>query len=69
MKKLLTNHSYVAMHAMQEDGSGHDHSATNGYVEGGPGAQRKHHRPQMRDTFAAIGGMLLPLLTQVGHHH
>jgi solute carrier family 39 (zinc transporter), member 9 len=57
------------MHAMQEDGPGHDHSATNGYVDGGPGAQRKHHRPQMRDTFAAVGGMLLPLLTQVGHHH
>jgi len=57
------------MHAMQEDGSGHDHSAPNGYVDGGPGAQRKHHRPQMRDTFAAVGGMLLPLLTQIGHHH
>lgn len=57
------------MHAMQEDVSGHDHSATNGYADGGPGAQRKLHRPQMRDTFAAVGGMLLPLLTQVGHHH
>jgi zinc transporter 9 len=67
--KILTYHSYVAMHAMQEDGSGHDHSAPNGYIDGGPGAQRKHHRPQMRDTFAAVGGMLLPLLTQIGHHH
>jgi zinc transporter 9 len=66
---MLTYRSYVAMHAMQEDGSGHDHSGANGYVEGGPATQRKHHRPQMRDTFAAVGGMLLPLLTQIGHHH
>ncbi len=57
------------MHAMQEDGSGHEHPTTNGYVDGGLGSQRKHQRPQLRDTFAAVGGMLLPLLTQIGHHH
>jgi len=59
---------YVAMHAVQED-SGHDHShsSTNGYAEGaGP---RKQQKPQMRDTLAAVGGMLIPLLTQFSHHH
>jgi len=58
---------YVAMHAMQED-SGHDHSTSNGYVDGNS-SQRKQHKPQMRDTLAAVGGMLIPLLTQIGHHH
>jgi zinc transporter 9 len=55
------------MHAMQEDSS-HDHPGANGYSEG-PGMQRKQPKPRMRDTFAAVGGMLIPLLTQIGHHH
>ncbi|KKY39168.1 putative zip zinc transporter [Diaporthe ampelina] len=61
---------YVAMHAMQEDHSAqvHDHhSAMNGYADSS--TQRKPSRPQMRDTLATVGGMLLPLLTQFGHHH
>ncbi|TVY68764.1 Zinc transporter ZIP9 [Lachnellula suecica] len=60
---------YVAMHAMQEDAS-HTHEA-NGYAEGSgsSGSQRNKPKPQMRDTFAAVGGMLIPLLTQIGHHH
>ncbi|OLN93955.1 Zinc transporter ZIP9 [Colletotrichum chlorophyti] len=60
---------FVAMHAMQEDNSSpkHEHSGMNGYSDGG--AQRAQHRPQMRDTFATVAGMLLPLLTQFGHHH
>lgn len=57
------------MHAMQEEGSGHDHAAPNGYADGGLGSQRKQVRPQMRDTFAAVFGMFIPLLTQFGHHH
>lgn len=73
---------YVAMQAMQEDGSsgggavgggGHDHHLSvlgNGYVDSSTlAAQRKQNRPQMRDTLATIAGMLLPLLTQFGHHH
>jgi zinc transporter 9 len=56
------------MHAMQEDSGNHDHSSSNGYAEGG-GAQRKQPKPQMRDTLAAVGGMLIPLITQIGHHH
>jgi zinc transporter 9 len=58
---------YVAMHAMQED-LGHDHLISNGYVDG-ISLQRKQPKPQMRDTLAAVGGMLIPLLTQMGHHH
>jgi hypothetical protein len=65
---LLTTLSYVAMHAMQEDAGHHDHSGSNGYTEGA-GVQKKPPRPQVRDTIAAVGGMLIPLLTQIGHHH
>jgi zinc transporter 9 len=56
------------MHAMQED-SHHEYShvASNGYADSA--LQRKKEKPQMRDTLAAVGGMLIPLLTQLGHHH
>ncbi|TWU74826.1 hypothetical protein ED733_006633 [Metarhizium rileyi] len=63
---------YVAMHAMQEDGSSHNHEShpvSNGYPDGTPSAQRKSKGPEMRDTLATVAGMLLPLLTQFGHHH
>ncbi|KAK1831753.1 Zinc/iron permease [Podospora conica] len=68
---------YVAMHAMQEDsnpqGSDHHHGngvGGGGYQDGvGNSAQRKQAKPQMRDTLATVGGMMLPLLTQFGHHH
>lgn len=66
----LTYPRYVAMHAMQEDGGSHGHEhGLNGYSEGNSINQRKQKGPQMRDTLATIGGMLLPLLTQFGHHH
>ncbi|XMA19739.1 hypothetical protein WAI453_012530 [Rhynchosporium graminicola] len=63
---------YVAMHAMQEESSsGVDNapSGSNGYSEISTAQQRKPQKPQMRDTLAAVGGMLIPLLTQLGHHH
>lgn len=62
--------SYVAMHAMQEDAHTHDHAtpSSNGYGDSGS-QQRKPKGPQMRDTLATMAGMLLPLLTQFGHHH
>ncbi|KAI1367834.1 Zinc/iron permease [Xylaria arbuscula] len=61
---------YVAMHAMQEgDLPSHDlGSGANGYGDGSI-SQRKHAHPQMRETLATMIGMLLPLLTQFGHHH
>ncbi|KAK3374935.1 Zinc/iron permease [Podospora didyma] len=62
---------YVAMHAMQEENHSqpHDHHSTmNGYPSSTMD-QRKQSKPQIRDTLATVGGMLLPLLTQFGHHH
>ncbi|KAI1431414.1 Zinc/iron permease [Xylaria sp. CBS 124048] len=61
---------YVSMHAMQE-GESHSHdlgSGINGYADGSV-SQKKQTHPQMRETLATIIGMLLPLLTQFGHHH
>lgn len=61
---------YVAMHAMQDDASQHDHSTLNGFGEGGGGGlPRKGSKPVLRDTVASVVGMLIPLATQVGHHH
>lgn len=53
---------------MQDDGhhADHDTGGMNGFVDP---SQRKSNGPQMRDTLATVGGMLLPLLTQIGHHH
>lgn len=65
---LLINCRYVAMHAMQEDSHEHSHNSSNGYADGGS-APRAKPKPQMKDTLAAVGGMLIPLLTQIGHHH
>lgn len=63
---LLTSGRYVAMHAMQEDSGAHEHSSSNGYGDGN-GSQKKQPKASMRDTLAAVGGMLIPLLTQLGH--
>ncbi|KFY31130.1 hypothetical protein V493_01373 [Pseudogymnoascus sp. VKM F-4281 (FW-2241)] len=61
---------YVAMHAMQDDASQHDHSTLNGFGEGGGGGlPRKGSKPVLRDTVASVVGMLIPLATQIGHHH
>ncbi len=66
--KVVKKNRYVAMHAMQEDSPHeHSHSSSNGYAD--TSSQRKKEKPQMRDTLAAVGGMLIPLLTQIGHHH
>ena len=61
---------YVAMHAMQDDASQHDHSSMNGFGDGGSGGGvRKKTAPNLRDTVASVVGMLIPLATQIGHHH
>ncbi|KAI5275547.1 Zinc/iron permease [Aureobasidium subglaciale] len=68
---------YVAMHAMQDTKHGHDMgSATpNGYgdsnaYDGYQPASNKQESPVLSDTLAVVGGMLLPLLTQIfGHGH
>lgn len=57
------------MHAMQEAGSS-PHEYSNGSASFGEGgSQRKAQGNGMRDTVATTIGMLLPLLTQFGHHH
>jgi zinc transporter 9 len=67
---LLMLDRYVAMHAMQEDGGAHTHDhGLNGYADASTSTQRKPKGPQMRDTLATVGGMVIPLLTQFGHHH
>ncbi|KAG9243817.1 ZIP metal ion transporter-like protein [Calycina marina] len=59
---------YVAMHAMQEESGHHDHSAANGFGDGAIAQRKQSNKPQIRDTIAAACGMLVPLLTQIGHH-
>lgn len=64
------------MHTMQEGDHGqvgHD-AGQNGYVDtnvydGYQAPAVKQTGPTLTDTFAAVGGMLLPLLTQFGHAH
>ncbi|KAI9665426.1 MAG: hypothetical protein M1829_005705 [Trizodia sp. TS-e1964] len=59
---------YVAMHTMQDDSSSRRQEPGNGYADSYDGpAHRKG--PEMRDTVAAVAGMLLPLLTQLGNTH
>lgn len=71
---------YVAMHTMQESGShtqsdsdNHDQEyagipGDDSYTVQGPTAAHPQ-APTLVDTLVTVGGMLLPLLTQVGHAH
>ena len=64
---------YVAMHTMQEEDSqnaAQDEGQSNGYLESGgrpPRRRKKGRDPKL--VLAAVGGMLLPLITQIGHAH
>ncbi|KAI4719555.1 Zinc/iron permease [Aureobasidium sp. EXF-10727] len=68
---------YVAMHAMQDTKHGHDmgSASPNGYgdsnvYDGYQSTMSKQESAVLSDTLAVVGGMLLPLLTQVfGHGH
>ena len=65
---------YVAMHTMQEDetqSGAQEESQGNGYLEAGGGRQSRRSKEgkSARLVLAAVGGMLLPLLTQIGHAH
>ncbi|KAG5997498.1 hypothetical protein E4U54_002358 [Claviceps lovelessii] len=63
---------YVAMHVMQEDSSSQYYdgaNGANGYSDGPLILQRKAKGPDIRDTLATVAGMMLPLLTQIGHAH
>lgn len=65
---------YVAMHAMQDDSQNEHAGGVNGFGDGGNGGllgspPRKKQSPALRDTLASVVGMLIPLATQLGHHH
>jgi zinc transporter 9 len=63
------------MHTMQQDDSAHgagaEDSHGNGYLDisHGRDAGRQKGGPSLKLILAAVGGMLLPLLTQIGHAH
>ena len=72
------------MHTMQEDDSSNSHSNSNsstglnheeslgnGYLDGSHGREpaRPHSGKSLKLVLAAVAGMLLPLLTQIGHAH
>lgn len=69
------------MHTMQEDDStnsnssssisSHEESLGNGYLDGSHGREpaRQHSGKSLKLVLAAVAGMLLPLLTQIGHAH
>jgi zinc transporter 9 len=56
---------YVAMHAMTEATSSHDDPMANGYIE----SYRSRNTLSKSDIATAMAGMLIPLVTQVGHVH
>ncbi|MCJ1398289.1 hypothetical protein MMC11_001486 [Xylographa trunciseda] len=66
---------YVAMHTMQEihgdEGPGYEESHGNGYLDGNHGRDpsRQKSGQSLQLVMAAVAGMLLPLLTQIGHAH
>ena len=66
---------YVAMHTMNSDGSmsgGHgDEHSTNGYADAAYGRGHGHAKQRLTktDVVTAVAGMLVPLVTQVGHVH
>jgi len=72
---LMVGTRYVAMHTMQEeDGKGNgalEDLGNNGYIDGSHLRQREQASDgrSMKLVLAAVGGMLLPLITQVGHAH
>lgn len=63
------------MHTMNEDDSPasamQDEGQGNGYLEAGSARQPRKGKESKssRLVLAAIGGMLLPLITQIGHAH
>ena len=62
------------MHAMQEDdgnNSSHEENHSNGYLDGSHGRDPIRHKSgrSLRLVLAAVAGMLLPLVTQIGHAH
>lgn len=55
------------MHAMQDAGSS-DEDEGFGSDDVYGSSQQRPHTESMVDVMTMLGGMLLPLLTQLGHH-
>ena len=55
------------MHTMQEDEGGHEEGHSNGYLDAREGARQQKPTKSLRLVLAAVVGMLLPLVTQIGH--
>lgn len=67
IRNLTNIRRYVAMHAMTETTSnhGHDELHVNGYID-----SHSHKTTLSKSDIATVMvGMLVPLLTQVGHVH
>lgn len=70
---LTLSYSYVAMHTMNEEGNSsiQEEAQINGYLEAGSARQTRRGK-ESKDpklVMCAVGGMLLPLITQIGHAH
>ena len=63
------------MHTMQDDDSKQnsvlEDAGSNGYIDGGQlrELQQAQEGKSLRLVLAAVGGMLVPLMTQIGHAH
>ena len=57
------------MHTMQDDGHSSSPDPSDGYMNGNARPGRAKKGPRLLDTLAAVVGMLIPLLTQYGHHY
>ena len=65
---------YVAMHTMQDEDHSNsmlDDTQGNGYIDGSHLRERSQSEDgrSLKLVLAAVGGMLLPLITQIGHAH
>ena len=65
---------YVAMHTMQDEDNQNavsEEGFGNGYLEaaGGRSSRKSKEGKSAKLVLAAVGGMLLPLITQIGHAH
>jgi len=54
-----------------ENGTGHEESPGNGYLEVNQGRDPNRQKPEKSAQLvtAAVIGMLLPVITQIGHAH
>ena len=80
MLTRLIRYRYVAMHTMQENANSKPSSSNTDAIDdmelngdrttsGGGSNRGKEEKTELQDLIVAVAGMLIPLITQVGHHH